>query len=149
MKPYFDTREKEAALLVIAESWRGTPFMDNAQTKGGGVSCQKLAGAIYIEAGFLPPDFQIPEGPMNWAHAHKDSLIADFMDASPDFVAVDSWQAGDLVGFNFAGCLHHCGLVLNSSGSFIHTLRGNGVMFSSLRDASFLKRIGKIWRPMI
>ena len=151
MKPFFDNPAAVARLQSVADQWLGTPFMPNAAIKGAGVSCQKLVGAIYVESGFLPAGFQIPEGPMEWSNAHHDSLIAAFMETLPEFETMPSTalvQPGDMVGFKLGGCVHHCGVVIGGGGKFIHCLRGHGAMFSSLRDASYLKRIEKIWRPI-
>ena len=151
MTLYFSTPARQAGLRAVAQSWLGTPFMPNAAVKGSGVSCQKLVGAIYIEAGFLPKNFSVPETAMDWSNAHRDSLMASFMETLPEFETLTpgtSAQPGDMVGFKLGGCVHHCGLVVGADGKFIHCLRGHGVMFSSLRDASYLKRATIIWRPI-
>ena len=150
MIPYFNHPARVAQLRLVADQWLGTPFMPNAAIKGAGVSCQKLIGAIYIETGALPANFTVPEGPMEWSHAHTDSLIAKFMETQPQFEMIESGPAlpGDMVGIKLGGCVHHCGLVVGADGKFIHCLRSYGVMFSSLRDASYLKRREKIWRPL-
>ena len=152
MNTYFSTQARRQLLADEAEKWRGTPFMPNACIKGSGVSCQKLVGALYIATGVWPATFEIPDGPMDWSNAHEDSLITKAMVdevASGRFSEVLDSQAapGDLIGFKLGGCLHHLGVVLTSSGLFIHCLRGPGVMFSELRDATYLRRIEKIWRP--
>lgn len=150
MNPYFSTAANLAKLVAAAESWIGTPFMDNACVKKSGVSCQKLVGALYTESGFLTADFTIPDGPMDWGHAHKDSLIEAFMAQHPDkFAVVTAWQPGDMVGFKIQGCLQHSGVCLNTNGRFVHCLRDlRGVQYGNLRDATYLKRIEKIWRPV-
>ena len=152
MKPFFDNPQRVEKLQAVAAAWAGTPFMPNAAIKGAGVSCQKLVGAIYIETGFLPAGFRVPEGPMNWNHAHTDSLLVEFMAEQPQFETIaagfEQVQAGDMVGFKLGGCIHHCGLVLAATGRFIQCLRGPGVTFNSLRDATYLQRLEKIWRPV-
>jgi hypothetical protein len=153
MNGYFHDQANLASLQKAAAGWIGTPFMPNAAIQGAGVSCQKLIGALYIEAGFLPAKFEIPEGPMNWSHAHKDSLIVKFM-AEPaqaaKFIIADAWQPGDMIGFHFLGCIQHCGVCIYPDGRFVHCLRDSaGVMYSNLRDAGYMQRIGKIWRPIL
>ena len=151
MKPFYASPEAVLRLQFHAGEWLGTPFMPNAAVKGAGVSCQQLVGAIYRETHFLPPTFVIPEGPMNWGHAHTESLIAAFLAAQPNFLPVPapSLQPGDLLGFRLGGCIHHCGLVVSHEGKFIHCLRGQGTLLSSVRDASYRSRLGQVWRPII
>ena len=152
MKPYFDNAEKIARLQFHSLEWLETPFMPNGCIKGAGVSCQKLVGAIYRELGVLPADYDIPEGPMNWSVGQTESLVEAAVLELPNFERlpdVHQPAPGDLLGIRIGGCIHHCGIVLGTDGKFIHCLRGPGVVLSSTRDASYLKRIEKIWRPII
>lgn len=150
VKPYFNSVERLLKLQSVAESWRGTPFMPNAAIKGAGVSCQKLVSEIFIETGALPKSFSVPDGPMNWSHAHKDSLIEKFMATQTEFFTegFNVLAAGDMIGIQIGGCVHHCGIILNGSGFFIHCLRPHGVLFNNAHDATYLGRIKKIWHPI-
>jgi len=151
MKRYFDTINKLMTLQYHADLWVGTPFMPNAAIKGAGVSCQKLVGRIYIETGFLPKNFVIPEAPMDWSNAHTDSMLEKFMEGRPEFFLTPDVlrpAPGDLIGIQIGGCVHHCGIVLNAEGVFIHCLRSRGVIISNVRDATYMQRIRKIWRPI-
>lgn len=153
MNYYFSAQSRRLQLVNEASTWIGTPFHDNAGVKGAGVSCQKLIGALYIHTGVWPEGFEIPDGPMNWSNAHEDSLITAAMEkeiTDGRFMEVLDSAAipGDLVGFKIGGCLHHLGLVLASSGMFIHCLRNMGTRYNELRDATYLSRIQKIWRPL-
>ena len=161
---FFNTPQRIASLAVIAKSWEGTPFMPNAAVKGAGVSCQKLVGHILIEAGALPVDFPLPEEPMSWGNAHTDSLFEKFMDErSEQFAPVPppAWpnaRPGDVLGIQNGGCVHHCGLVLDAAGSFVHCIRLHntsprhaglsGVMTSSLLEPVFRRMVKRIWRPL-
>ncbi len=152
-KYFFESPERIAQLQFHAGLWIGTPFMPHGSTRGGGVCCQRLVGSLYKELGFLPEAFEIPTGPMDWSHAQTKSLIADFMAGCAHFAEIASAgsngaRPGDMVGFTLGGCLHHCGIVIAADGQFIHCLRGPGVLFSSLRDASYMSRLEKIWRPL-
>ena len=151
MTPYYSTDAAVADLQMSARSWLGTPFMPNASVKGAGVSCQKLAAALFIESGFWPAGTTVPDAAMNWSHAQTDSILSAFAAGRSDLEelsGVATPQPGDLVGFKIGGCVHHCGVVIDDQGSFVHCLRGRGVQMSSLRDATFMTRIEKIWRPM-
>lgn len=150
---YFNSPERIASLSVAAKSWAGTPFVPNAAIKGHGVSCQKLAGLVLMEAGALPLDFDLPSEPMNWSHANKESLLEQFMDGQPEFFtaiktpAYLNAQPGDVIGIFYGGCVHHCGVVL-PNGTFVHCIRGHGVIISHLRDAAYMRTVRRIWRPL-
>jgi len=151
MKPFFNNPEKIARLQFHALEWLDTPFMPNAAVKGRGVSCQMLTGTIYQELGVLPAGCTIPAAPMDWSRAQTDSLLEKAVAGWPQFVSLLAGEAapGDLLGIQIGGCVHHCGIVLGVDGKFIHCLRGHGVVLSNVRDASYLQRIKKIWRPML
>jgi cell wall-associated NlpC family hydrolase len=148
MTPFFHNEDTQHLLLGEAASWLDTPFMPNAAIKQAGVSCQKLVGAIYAACGVTLPS--IPEGPMDWAHTQTESLIEQFMAGLPNFTVIENEipMPGDMLGFKMGGCIHHCGLVVDVGGSFIHCLRPAGVMISNVNDASYSQRIAKIWRPL-
>ena len=148
MTPFFNNEEAQHRLLGEAASWLDTPFMPNGMIKQAGVSCQKLVGAIYAACGLTLPE--IPDAPMDWSRAHGDSLIVQFMSTLPNFVTVEAPAIpGDLLGIRIGGCVHHCGLVVDAGGSFIHCLRDRGTEISNVHDASYLQRIEKIWRPFL
>jgi cell wall-associated NlpC family hydrolase len=134
---------------TIARSWLGTPWMPNGKVKGAGVSCQMLVGCIYKEAGLLPESITIPEGPMDWSVANKNSIIEPFIDGplSEYFEPVERWpQPMDVMTFKIGGCGHHLGVQITSQ-TFIHILMHRTVIESRLDDASWLKRISRVWRP--
>lgn len=136
----------------IASSWIGTPWMPNGCVKGAGVSCQMLVASIYKEAGILPASVVIPEGPMNWSVAHKQSIIEPFIDSelSEWFQPIHSRmpQPMDLISFTIGGCGHHLGVVTSENPpTFIHILMQRSVIESRLDDASWLKRLNRVWRP--
>ncbi len=162
-EPFFSTVERILKLESVCESWRHTSFMPNAAVKGAGASCQKLVAAIYIECGALPPDFVADEGPMNWSHAHKDSLIEKFMEkysaggrssATPQYFsaipqsAFRNPQCGDMLGFTIGGCVHHSGVLFRTDGTFIHCLRPDGVCYNNIHDATYWTRLARVWRPV-
>jgi len=156
MKPWFDSEERLAALSAAARKWEGTPFFPHGKHAGprGGVSCESLASCVYIDCGLLPKWFVIPRGPLDWCNAQKRSLIEGWMDriATNYFAAVPAGEppvAGDLVGFKMGGCVHHLGVMLaEPEGYFMHCLKGQGTILSLLHDATWLKRLGRVWRPI-
>ena len=134
----------------IAGRWRGTPFSANACVPGpsGGVSCQALAAAIYVEAGILPPDVQIPAGRITRGRFSRESEIEPWVRNRPEFAEILTFdgdpEPGDLLGFKIGNCLNHIGVAL-SGGQFVHCLEGPGVVFSSIHDAAWASRLAARW----
>lgn len=133
----------------IASRWLRTPFSANACVPGpeGGVSCQALAAAIYIEAGILPADVEIPAGRISRGRFSKESQIEPWVAGRPEFsvapLEVDP-APGDLLGFQIGHCLNHVGVAL-PGGQFIHCLEGPGVVISSISDATWISRLAARW----
>ena len=136
----------------IAEGWRGTPFSANACIAGplGGVSCQALAAAIYVEAGILPADVEVPAGRVTRGRFSRESEIEPWVRNRPEFFEILIFdgdpQPGDLLGFKIGLCLNHVGVAL-PAGQFVHCLEGVGVLFSSIFDATWASRLAARWEP--
>ena len=147
---WYNTPERVALLIVRAEHWVGTPFFPNSQTAGpkGGVSCQKLASALYEESGF--GRIEVPEVAMSHARFSMVSLMEAWMDGRPEFKAIldlSDWEPGDLLGFRIHRTIHHMGVLL-SRGVFIHALDGVGTVYNELSDPTWGSRLGRVWRPL-
>lgn len=157
-KRWFRTEERIAALRSAARSWIGTPFFPNGRVKGSGVSCQFFAPALYEEIGFLPGPIvaAIPEGPMNWSRANKESLIAKHIDLQLQayFVSVEERvpMVGDLLGIQIDECVQHLGVCLGER--FVHVfqprtprvMQQDGVRED--RVDLYLHRVARLWRPI-
>lgn len=134
-------------LAIAAQVWLGTPFFPHGKTPGpdGGCSCQTLAAAVYIEAGVLPEGFEIPIGPIETGFEPMRDALNTWL--AKYFAPVESRQAeaGDLMLFKI-GRQGHMGISLGNR--FIHCLRPAGVKMSRSDDATFLKRLVGVWRPM-
>lgn len=162
---YFNTPQRIAQLNSVALSWLGTPFHPNGMSKGVGVSCQKLFGAIMIECGVLPVNFRIDDGPVAWNTKEQlletgiDVQLSDYFEnilgvsvsgVAP--VALDkgctgtpTLLPGDAIGFQVGGTVRHIGVVINQD-VFIHVMRHSNVATSELRDATWCQRIKRVWR---
>lgn len=141
------TPERVDLLVAQADQWVGTPFAPNSQSRGNGVSCHTLAGALYQAAGF--PEFEIPNVPISHARFSRDSIIIPWFDAREDFVAVDPFGEllpGDVLGFEIGRCVHHLGVML-ADRRFVHCLEGVGTTIVPLADATWISRLKNAWRP--
>lgn len=147
---WFSTDERMRLLEHVAGEWIGTPFVANSMVKGkdGGVSCQKLAEAIYRETGFC--DQPTPAVDMRHARHSLVSLLESFMDSLPMFVSIEQREfilPGDMLGFKVFRTVHHCGVAL-SGGRFVHACDGAEVKISNLSDSTWESRLARIWRPV-
>jgi cell wall-associated NlpC family hydrolase len=151
MKPFYSEIERKQALQKEASEWIGTPFVPNGMSKGFGVSCQTLAGMIYKNTGFLPTDFKIPTGPMNWHHSESlfDKFVATLSMKFELVEDINTFQVGDFLGFKMGEIIHHCGVVIMGD-VFIHVFEKLRMktMMSSLRDPTYRSRLSKVWRPI-
>jgi cell wall-associated NlpC family hydrolase len=148
MKPWFDTDARRQALLTEAESWVGTPFFGNSSAKGRGVSCQKLAGALYEAVGF--GSLNVPDAPMSRAQFCDDSLVVAWMQDRTDFVPVSRdgpLLAGDLVTFRLPRSIHHVGVMV-LPGVFISATEDAGAQFRPLADSTWRARLAYVWTPV-
>lgn len=140
------TPERLEFLEAEAASWIGTPFASNSCSKGDGVSCAKLCGALYTSAGF--DGIEVPDGQTSHARYNQESIITPFFDNHPAFVSVDINDRipGDVLGFRIGRCVHHMGILL-SLNRFIHSCDHIGVVISMTNDATWLSRLSNVWRP--
>lgn len=148
MTPWFSTDERRSALLAEAQSWVGTPFMGNSASKGRGVSCQKLAGALYAAVGCAQMD--VPDAPMGRAKYAEDSLVLPFMRGRSDFVEVSRGEPllpGDLVTFRIGRSVHHVGVMV-LPGVFVHATEPTGAQFCPLADPTWRGRLAEVFRPI-
>lgn len=144
MTSWFNTPERVAALESAAVSWVGTPFAANSSAKGRGVSCHKLAGALYEEAGFGV--VEVPDVPIAHARFSTTSFVLAFFAGRQDFYEVRDILPGDVLGFRIGKCVHHLGVAL-TGGRFAHAIDGIGATIASIDDATWLNRLERIWRP--
>lgn len=153
MKPWFDDDKKREKLRQRAYAWLGTPFMTNSESPGpfGGVSCQKLVGAIYRECGFC--DVVVDEVPMSYAnYGATESLVVPFMEKLAQFKRIEDFRVpleGDLLGFEIGNIIHHLGIVVNDPRHFVAVGVGRPVCIRSLSgDPVWSSRLRAVWRPV-
>jgi len=153
MTPWFSTPERIHALQTEAERWIGTPFHPHGKVcgRGGGVSCETLPLVLYQAAGVIGDSFCIPVAPIGWGNSHRSSVMSEFLDHCAMFERVEpvlsQLAVGDLLGFRIGRVVHHLGVSV-WPGVFVHCLKPQGVHCSALGDATWLKRLGRAWRPV-
>jgi hypothetical protein len=155
--PWFNCVERVELLRAKAATWIGTRFFPNGRVKGSGVSCQMFAPMLLGEVGFLPASVvdAIPEGPMNWSRANKNSLIAEYIDANLQqyFVGIVGRPVnGDLIGIEIDACVQHLGVCLGER--FVHIFQPRTPRVTEQdgvredRVDLYFHRMKRIWRPI-
>lgn len=149
MKSWFNTVDRLKTLEEQFQKWQGTPFLANSCSHGfrGGVSCQKLAAAIY--RGVELVDVNPPEVAMSHARFSRESLVEPWMDKLEEFERMPDLsdiQAGDLLGFTIGKAVHHLGIAQNSH-IFFHVIEGQRAGFASRFDPTWETRLAAVWRP--
>lgn len=148
---WFNTPERVDAFLASAESWLDTPFSPNGNTKGreGGVSCQKLAGEIYREAGYDKP-FNVPSVSIQRSRFSRgDSIVERWFALRPDFEIISTFtqlEVGDVIAIRVLRTVNHLGLYVGR-GQFIHACDSYRVTYANLSDACWLTRWAFNYRP--
>ena len=141
------TDERVTRLVAEANSWRGTPFAANSASKGLGVSCHKLAEAMFAACGY-PVPLEVPDVPIAHARFSTTSFVTAWFAAREDFEPVRPTGAlfpGDVLGFRIGRCVHHLGVLL-PGGQFAHAVDGLGATVGSLADATWYSRLENVWR---
>jgi cell wall-associated NlpC family hydrolase len=147
MKPYFSSPERIARLLAVAETWKGTPYVQSGAVKGNGASCHRLASAVLIEAGV--PLVDVPERGVTRLREYL-GVMRTWLDGHPDMfaqVSLDALAPGDVLLCD-AG-VGHIALYLGGPGaSVLQVLARAPAHCVSLNDPSNRSRVLAAYRPL-
>jgi hypothetical protein len=153
LNQFFNSPERVEKLVVVAQSWRGTPWCSNSAVRGerGGVSCHNLPREIYIACGVLSETFpKIVGSPADLKH-RRDSIIEKWIDARPEFqrliIGDDELKPGDLLGIRIAYCTDHLGVLLRDN-SFVHVLMHKKTDVDFIDVPPWSQRLLAAWRPV-
>lgn len=149
---WFSNPARLATLEGCAASWVGTPWRLNSSVRGprGGVSCSRLAAAIYTTCDFLPA-FDPPRDNLRALVLGLSQNLRDFF---PTGIAArftllapaEELLPGDLALFRENSSALHLGVVL-ANRRFVHVLRATGVCISSLDDSTYQSALVEALRP--
>ena len=126
-----------ARVVAVARSWIGTPYHDQASTKGAGCDCLGLARGVWrevvgAEPGPLPPysrDWGETSGREVLLEGGRAHMIAVPLAMVIDGMAVAGALAGALVLFRMqrGAVAKHCG-ILTGTGTMVHAYERLGVV---------------------
>jgi len=158
--PYFNGGVRNRVFRQEAMSWIGTPFRHLCHTKQTGVDCVGFPLIVFRVAGLIPFEYYLPHYPLDGGyHGAVSALDAELVrlgcfdriwqrDCFACPVVLPTVLEGDLFTMQLGRWPYHCALSIGGL-SFLHAHPTSGVIQSDLRDATYLKRIRAVWRPVV
>ncbi len=127
-------------VIVVARSWLGTPYHDQASLKGVGCDCLGLARGVWREVVGGEP-FVIPPYSRDWGETGPREVLAEGARGAMIEIAPDNAGSGALLIFRMErrAIAKHVG-ILTDTGTFIHAYERLGVIEEPL-TLSWRRRI--------
>ena len=127
-----------SAVLAIARSWLGTPYLHQSSVRGVGCDCLGLARGIWRALHGDEP-WDVPPYSRDWGEAGRREVLAEAARAALIEVALGDAGPGTLVLFRMAPGVpaKHCGLLGESviRPSLIHAYDRSGVVEEAFTPA--------------
>lgn len=136
------SKEMGQKIADAALMWLGTPYVNNAMSKGHGVDCAYLLVAALIESGAIAADTLHIEAYSNEWHLHRsEEKYLKYIQQVAEEVQ-DSPQVGDFLLYQYGRCISH-GAIYLGDGKAIHAFVDLGVIISKTDDILFYDNRGK------
>lgn len=106
--------EQRQKVVAEALSWVGTPFRDQADSKGrgGGVDCAMLLVRAYVDSGVLPPFDPRPYNSRFFLHRDDEDYLG-WLKKYGQEIPEDLAGPGDVVIFHIGRMYAHGALIVN------------------------------------
>jgi cell wall-associated NlpC family hydrolase len=128
------TTKQRESLVRETRSWIGTPYRGWSRIKGpkGGVDCGQILAGVYINAGFLAPEIDLPKYYSLSVAQHKESTeyidtIQKYFDEIPEANALP----GDVVVYKLGFAFAHAALIVEWPRFVVHAFARGGVQGAS------------------
>ena len=159
MKNYFETPERQAALVAELESWLRTPFREKCAVKGprGGTDCVMFVQACLVSQRAIPAE-DLPRYTAEMTQQQHNREMTRWLNERPYFARIAEFEGermpdlsgigiipGDIFTFRVLDAAHHLAIA-DSARSFIHCTRQDGVIRSWIDDSSFFRRLMGVYR---
>jgi NlpC/P60 family putative phage cell wall peptidase len=127
-----------SAVLAIARSWLGTPYLHQSSVQGVGCDCLGLARGIWRALHGNEP-WEVPPYSRDWGEAGRREVLAEAARAALIEIALDAAGPGTLILFRMVPGVptKHCGLLGESviRPSLIHAYDRSGVVEEAFTPA--------------
>lgn len=127
-----------AAIIAIARTWIGTPYVHQASVKGTGCDCLGLLRGVFRELHGEEPETPPPYSP-DWAEATGAETLYSALRRHLAEIELTALRPGDIALFRMhpRGPAKHCGIIANFPSPFY----GGGVSHSETEGACTLTLI--------
>lgn len=137
------TAEKGREIAAAAQTWIGTPHVNNAKVKGVGVDCAMLLVGSLEDAGAMPANSIHVKPYSNEWHLHRsEERMLQQVQAHCREVAAEEMRPGDFLLYQYGRCISHAG-VYCGNGVVCHALVEQGVVLTDINDVMFCDARGK------
>lgn len=127
-----------AAVLAVARSWRGTPYLHQSSVQGVGCDCLGLARGIWRALHGQEP-WEVPPYSRDWGEAGRREVLAEAARAALIEIPLGDAGPGALILFRMAPGTpaKHCGLLGDSviRPTLIHAYDRSGVVEEAFTPA--------------
>ncbi|WP_426038453.1 peptidase [Cypionkella sp. TWP1-2-1b2] len=127
-----------SAVLTIARSWLGTPYLHQSSVQGVGADCLGLARGIWRTLHGDEP-WEVPPYSRDWGEAGRREVLAEAARAALIEISLDAAGPGTLILFRMAPSVpaKHCGILGASvlRPSLIHAYDRSGVVEEAFTPA--------------
>ncbi len=140
------SKDIQAEVLRIAESWIGTPYRHQGSSRGVGCDCLGLVRGVWRELYGAEPELPEPYA-RDWAErGGRDRLMDAALRHFGLHVAADQAMPGDILLFRWRSdcAAKHAGILCDES-HFIHAYEQATVVRSALVP-SWRRRIASVFR---
>lgn len=141
------TPHQRAKIVAITETWIGTPYRGWSRVKGVGVDCGQLLAAVYIEAGHVSADIDLPKDYALHIGQHQAStayidVVMRYLREIPE----SEVQPGDVVVWKLQGSKAYChaAIVKTWPTYFIHAI-AKGVRAGDARSRLLFRKSEKLF----
>jgi cell wall-associated NlpC family hydrolase len=113
-----DEESQRQKVVEYAKTWIGTPFRDQADTRGSGVDCCMFLVRVFVDTGIIPPFDPRPYEPRFFLHKSDENYLLGKPD-QPGIaglgreIAEKDAKPGDIVIYKHGRCFSHTGLIIS------------------------------------
>jgi hypothetical protein len=160
MKAFFESPERQAALLAELESWKGTRFWREAGAKakkGVGADCVSFVEKVLVAVGAIQP-IEWPDYVVFDGGAEMATLMEQTLDAIPELVKVWPQGVADPIEITIPGDIwfrtveirggesdfHH--LAIYRGDNTLVQMRERGVTTANVHDRFAIRKLQAIYR---